>query len=853
MKKSLFAFLSILIVLGLSLAYYFVANRSDRETPPTITISTAKYQGLIQGDTVCNLTIPMYEFTDAKVSSYVTPAADTNANWYNLTKGVHFYHSDADVTVKNILDNIKPVSGNKILIMHYPSADTNELKQFAAYPTITGQINLTTDSIIPANEGIIIFSCKDSKIYNIKDETTPGAALPATLTAKTKGWILLSAVTGNTLKNSLTPSKNKISSIWPAQLAGFDNDTFTKKFLSPDDANLPALDASGNFRMVWLKIGTPAADPVPSVNITLSADPNVNIVTPNTIYDFASLNLIVSPDKDVTVKKIEFKLVNTNPTKPTDLSDFSEIKFYNDGYIIDEKLYTLAFDAKSSGIGSLPLPPLGTTTLTKSSTAKVDIKVKTGAAIKPNNYKLEITKIEFDGNVSTNVTFPLVSAVKKVTPPIAATVTITVALPVATSDSITFDWTDENISGNVKKYLIYRSENTPVDTTKQNFPTATPPGNFLGGTTNKNFTDNKMALKPKTKYYYVIHGVDQLSGVNGNILGTSDIFNVTTPDGPAPAALAAPTEVTVTAITATTAKVSWTAPAGASGKTYSVTYKEGICPITATDNHKNDITTNNTILSGLSPAKDYRLTVKTTDATTFTASPESTCVPFKTAHAATAPAKPEKPLIDLVTSTSARVSWNSPVLVNETSGKLKITYKTGGCTAVTSPVDTILDAKDHPPINMTNDGYLVTKDGLTKSMNYGIYVSVSNDGSNYSENSDCTDFRTKSGPKPSTPIFYEITSSSVVVTWLSPLLTQPDDKYKIYYKKGGCNVSAYLYKEPSASSPNILKGLLYGYGYKLVNLTVSSIYGVEIEASEDGINWSEMSDCIEFSTSSALL
>lgn len=304
--RSLPKILAVIGLLSLAAIFYFAVRQPAKNTedvPPSLTISHPKFQGLIKGDVVCSLPIKMYEYDSAKQAAYTIPAGYKDADKIELKQGIHFYHSATPIDVKTILDkNIVPKEGNKILLLHYPAADTNTAKQFAAYPGLNGQIAMTLDTVIPANEGIIIFSCKDTGVYKIKDETAFGSALPEILKTKTTGWILMPAIAGNTLQQSLKDYGTKIFSIWPAQEAGFDKGTFTKNY-----DNLAAAVLNPSYSMFWMKFGTAgtAADTVPT--LTLYAFPGQNLpAQPGDKIILNSIQLATTANSGANLKSISF-------------------------------------------------------------------------------------------------------------------------------------------------------------------------------------------------------------------------------------------------------------------------------------------------------------------------------------------------------------------------------------------------------------------------------------------------------------------------------------------------------------------------------------------------------------------
>lgn len=241
------AIVLILVIGALGFQYFLSSNDStSSKTPPKITINYPKYKGSISGDVVCQ--IPgTYAFTaDA-------PAIDKTGAAADIQTGIHIYHSDSDITVQKIIDKIDSVKGNKILIAYYPSSN-NDAGKFSVYKSLAGQNSLELSTIIPANEGFTIFSCKATKIYGIKTETEFGSALPVVLATKQdNGWVLMAAPQpdqGKHFKDKMKDAKSKnqkVKSTWAQQGVDFN---FGDKEETPETATLKT-----TYKMVWVEFG----------------------------------------------------------------------------------------------------------------------------------------------------------------------------------------------------------------------------------------------------------------------------------------------------------------------------------------------------------------------------------------------------------------------------------------------------------------------------------------------------------------------------------------------------------------------------------------------------------------------
>ncbi len=302
-KNSIITFAMIAVILAGAVGYYFTSNSRSRESyqPPRIAINYPKFQGQISGDIICG--IPgTHAFTEDKVSSDPATASILQA-------GIHIYHSDTDIKVQQIIDKIDSVKGNKILIAYYPS-NINPNTKFSVYKSFTGQNPLALDTKIPANEGFIIFSCKETKIHGIKTETEFGSALPAILgTKQDTGWVLIAAPTTNVGKEAKDKNKN-IKYVWPQQGVDFNFGTSEE---APDAATL-----KNTYKMVWVEMITP---PLIKAIITPDTSPITIDSEGNPPASTSFFTLGVTSDQDVSISEINLKITATSPAKLVDLKN----------------------------------------------------------------------------------------------------------------------------------------------------------------------------------------------------------------------------------------------------------------------------------------------------------------------------------------------------------------------------------------------------------------------------------------------------------------------------------------------------------------------------------------------------
>jgi flagellar basal body-associated protein FliL len=230
--------LAILFVGGITGAYFYLGQPDFvSDVPPTLDLIGSKFQGQSIGDQLGSL---VFDQTD--VDTYSAP---TNANFKPATKGVQYYFSEREITVEEIIKNIKPQSGLQILIAFY-SPGEEELgtnKCYYIYPkgpySGTCEIQNVMNFKLPKGRGYAIIGSKDFE-YNsdvIKNaKTSPSAEYLENFKAN-EGWVLLPVKNNDTLKTSLS------NNIW---VLSADN-----QFVKTDATN-PSL--KNNYQMAWFKI-----------------------------------------------------------------------------------------------------------------------------------------------------------------------------------------------------------------------------------------------------------------------------------------------------------------------------------------------------------------------------------------------------------------------------------------------------------------------------------------------------------------------------------------------------------------------------------------------------------------------
>lgn len=219
-------------------------NVSTKDTPPTFTVEISKLQGRLGSDASCR--IPgMLEFTAEDVENY-RPRGGIDASRNELTSGIHLYYAERDMTVKQIIDSIVPIEGNKILFAFYNYGINYSPKGFYLYPEVAGNFAISDPNTfeIPAYHAFTMIACEDSAIWNILNETNQAAELYENLADLTDGWILIPATAIENFREELEWLKNRVRYFWVQEGPGFD-------FRKIEDIDEFALVPG--YSMVWLK------------------------------------------------------------------------------------------------------------------------------------------------------------------------------------------------------------------------------------------------------------------------------------------------------------------------------------------------------------------------------------------------------------------------------------------------------------------------------------------------------------------------------------------------------------------------------------------------------------------------
>jgi len=212
---------------------YFYLGRPDfvSDVPPTLDSVGSKFKGQSIGGQLGTL---VFDRTD--VNNYEIPE---NAVFDSSAEGIQYYYSEQDLTVEEIIKNIKPVENLRILVAFYSPRD----KCYYIYPKGpyqgTCEISNISDFKIPVGRAYTIISSKEVE-YNsniIKNSKTEPESEYIDEYKSVEGWVLLPVKSESTLLTDLS------NNIW---VLTADN-TFQKT--DPDNPSL-----KNNYHMAWFKI-----------------------------------------------------------------------------------------------------------------------------------------------------------------------------------------------------------------------------------------------------------------------------------------------------------------------------------------------------------------------------------------------------------------------------------------------------------------------------------------------------------------------------------------------------------------------------------------------------------------------
>ena len=277
----------------------------------------------------------------------------------------------------------------------------------------------------------------------------------------------------------------------------------------------------------------------------------------------------------------------------------------------------------------------------------------------------------------------------------------------------------------------------------------------------------------------------------------------------------APTEVTATDITTTTAKVNWTASTdnvGVAG--YNVYVNDSETPV----NGETLVTGTEYALESLTAGTEYKVTVKAVDAAGNVS--EGAVYTFTTKNAADteAPSAPTNVVVTDVTTTTAKVTWNEA-----TDNVAVVGY------------NVYLNEKKINETLITTTEYDLT--ALTEETNYSVKVTAVDAAKNESERSEAATFttpKTQDTEAPSVPAGVaasDVTQTGAKITWTASTDNVGVAGYNVYLGESKVNTSPVTVTE-----------------YDLTGLTVNTEYTVTVSAVDAAGNESARSEAATFKT-----
>ena len=277
----------------------------------------------------------------------------------------------------------------------------------------------------------------------------------------------------------------------------------------------------------------------------------------------------------------------------------------------------------------------------------------------------------------------------------------------------------------------------------------------------------------------------------------------------------APTEVTATDITTTTAKVTWTASTdnvGVAG--YNVYVNDSETPV----NGETLVTGTEYALESLTAGTEYKVTVKAVDAAGNVS--EGAVYTFTTKNAADteAPSAPTNVVVTDVTTTTAKVTWSEA-----TDNVGVVGYNVY-----------LNEAKVNETLITTTEYDLTA---LTEETNYSVKVTAVDAAENESERSEAAAFttlKTQDTEAPSVPAGVaasDVTQTGAKITWTASADNVGVAGYNVYLGESKVNTSPVTVTE-----------------YDLTGLTANTEYTVTVSAVDAAGNESARSEAATFKT-----
>ncbi|MDD3862194.1 MAG: hypothetical protein PHP74_04910, partial [Candidatus Gracilibacteria bacterium] len=227
--KIVLIFVAAVLVLAGAGFYYYFSNGDDQ--PPQLTTGGELFKGSVDSSELYfefKGNLNTYEF---KALNYGAKPADLK----NLKQGFNYVYSIKDLTIGDIISYIKPMNGNKILIIYYDPA----ARGWHVYPKGPYQDTTTITSTesstytIPAFHGFMILSRDNTTIYkdiifakedlnavvnslptdSEKEKANQGLNALESYVKSLNGWMLVPIGKNTNVSTSLNSIKNIVLSI----------------------------------------------------------------------------------------------------------------------------------------------------------------------------------------------------------------------------------------------------------------------------------------------------------------------------------------------------------------------------------------------------------------------------------------------------------------------------------------------------------------------------------------------------------------------------------------------------------------------------------------------------------------
>jgi hypothetical protein len=317
MKNLIKTFFVLILLAVVGGGLFFGRGFFGHESPPTLSLfsDNSMYQATVIG----------------RANGFLRFNADDVAGWrdpsgrsVNLQVGTHFYYSDEDLKITDLIDSIKPVLYNEIVVLYYsPDESRSGLNQgdgFYTFPDLTEFVTGAASSsdiygfsnddrfTIPAYRPFIIVSKQQSKIfskhaniYGEDDEAPTSYTFTNPLSGGKTGWVVV-PVQGNNL-GYLKNSEGFLDNVF---IQNGENSFEEVDFTDFDDT-----DAT-DFFILWLKVKEAEVVPACDDGIDNDSDGKIDFGTgtnndpgcSSATDDNESDNGVIGSDKAITALSV---------------------------------------------------------------------------------------------------------------------------------------------------------------------------------------------------------------------------------------------------------------------------------------------------------------------------------------------------------------------------------------------------------------------------------------------------------------------------------------------------------------------------------------------------------------------